>query len=218
MKKVMIGAALVATALAGCSQPLSNTKKGSLLGTGAGAATGALLGQVIGRDTESTLIGAGAGAVVGGISGALIGDYMDKQEEAMRRELGGADGVSISRDQNDLGVNFKGDLLFDVNSATVRGSAADELRKFAKVVNQYPQTMIYVAGHTDSTGTADVNQRLSERRAASVKQILVGQGVDSSRVSTAGYGELKPVGDNKTDGGRAKNRRVDITIKPVEKK
>jgi outer membrane protein OmpA-like peptidoglycan-associated protein len=185
-----------------------------MIGTGAGAATGAALGQAIGRDTASTLIGAGIGAAVGGLSGGLIGNYMDKQEAALRQEFSAVEGASIQRDLDTLAVNFKSDLLFDVNSSSVKGGAFDELARVARVVNQYPQTTLLVAGHTDSTGKADYNQKLSERRAEEVKTALVGQGVAASRITTIGYGAAKPIADNHTESGRAMNRRVNIYIKP----
>ncbi|HEY6007595.1 MAG TPA: OmpA family protein [Geobacteraceae bacterium] len=195
---------------------MSKTQKGALIGTGTGAAVGALAGQAIGRDTTSTLIGAAAGAAAGGISGGLIGNYMDKQEAAMREQMAATEGVSIKRTQDNLDVNFKSDLLFDSNSFVLKGGAMDDLGKFAKVLTDYPQTTIVVTGHTDSTGSAEHNQRLSEKRAEAVKNVLVSEGVEPARVTTVGLGEGKPVADNKTEAGRAKNRRVDITIKPIK--
>ncbi len=214
MKRVCCGGLLVVALLAGCAEPMTRTQKGAMVGTGAGAAAGAALGQAIGRDTASTLIGAGIGAAVGGLSGGLVGNYMDKQEAAMRQEFSAVEGASVQRDLDTLAVNFKSDLLFDVNSSTVKGGAIDELARVARVVNQYPQTTLSVAGHTDSTGRADYNQKLSERRAEAVKNILVGQGVAAARIATIGYGADKPIGDNHTESGRAMNRRVNIYIKP----
>jgi len=214
MKRIMCGVLLMAVTLAGCAEPLSRTQKGSLIGTGAGAAAGAALGQAIGRDTSSTLIGAGIGAAVGGLSGGLIGNYMDKQEAALQQEFSAVEGASVQRNLDTLAVNFKSDLLFDVNSSAVKAGAFDELARVARVVNQYPQTTLTVAGHTDSTGKADYNQKLSERRAEAVKNALVGQGVAAARINTIGYGASKPIGDNHTESGKAMNRRVNIYIKP----
>lgn len=214
MKRIMCGVLLMAVTLAGCAEPLSRTQKGSLIGTGAGAAAGAALGQAIGRDTSSTLIGAGIGAAVGGLSGGLVGNYMDKQEAALQQEFSAVEGASVQRNLDTLAVNFKSDLLFDVNSSAVKAGAFDELARVARVVNQYPQTTLTVAGHTDSTGKADYNQKLSERRAEAVKNALVGQGVAAARINTIGYGAAKPIGDNHTESGKAMNRRVNIYIKP----
>lgn len=200
--------------LAGCAQPMTKTQKGAAIGTGAGAAAGAVLGQAIGRDTGSTLIGAAVGAAVGGVTGGFIGNYMDKQEEAMRQTLSNVEGANVQRNLDTLAVTFKSDILFAVNSSTLKGGAFDEISRVAKVLNQYPETRMTVAGYTDSTGAEELNQKLSEKRAESVKNALVGEGVNPARITTVGYGENKPVADNNTEAGRQLNRRVTIFITP----
>lgn len=200
--------------LAGCAQPMTKTQKGAAIGTGAGAAAGAVLGQAIGRDTGSTLIGAAVGAAVGGVTGGFIGNYMDKQEEAMRQTLSNVEGANVQRNLDTLAVTFKSDILFAVNSSTLKGGAFDEISRVAKVLNQYPETRMTVAGYTDSTGSEELNQKLSEKRAESVKNALVGEGVNPARITTVGYGENKPVADNNTEAGRQLNRRVTIFITP----
>lgn len=200
--------------LAGCAQPMTKTQKGAAIGTGAGAAAGAALGQAIGRDTGSTLIGAAVGAAVGGVTGGFIGNYMDKQEEAMRQTLSNVEGANVQRNLDTLAVTFKSDILFGVNSSTLKGGAFDEISRVAKVLNQYPETRMTVAGYTDSTGSEELNQKLSEKRAESVKNALVGEGVNPARITTVGYGENKPVADNDTEAGRQLNRRVTIFITP----
>lgn len=205
-----------AALLAGCSEPMSKTQKGAIIGSLAGAAAGAVVGQATGKDTRATLTGAAIGAAAGGLTGAGIGRYMDKQEEAMRQELARAEGVSVQREMNNLAVTFRSDMLFDVNSAALKPAFRDELGRVAGVVNDYPQTTLVVAGHTDSSGAADYNLKLSELRAGSVRQALVDAGVAPGRIETIGYGETMPVADNGSESGRAMNRRVNITIKPVE--
>jgi outer membrane protein OmpA-like peptidoglycan-associated protein len=207
---------MTAVTLAGCAEPMTRTEKGALIGTGAGAATGAVLGQAIGRDTGSTLIGAAVGAAVGGVAGGMIGNYMDKQEQAMRQELANVESASIRREQNVLAVTFKSDILFGVDSAALKAGAYDELSRVARVLNQYPQTNITIAGYTDSTGSEAHNQQLSERRAANVKNALVGEGVNPTRMTALGYGETRPVADNATAEGRQMNRRVTILIVPQQ--
>ncbi len=207
---------LAMAALAGCAQPMTKTEKGALIGTGAGAATGAVLGQAIGRDTTSTLLGAAAGAAVGGLTGGLIGNYMDKQEQAMRQELANIEGANVKRNQDMLTVTFKSDILFGVDSASLKPGAFDEISRVARVLNQYPQTNITIAGHTDSSGSAEHNRQLSERRAANVKNALVGEGVNPARMTAIGYGASKPVADNSTAEGRQMNRRVTILITPQQ--
>jgi outer membrane protein OmpA-like peptidoglycan-associated protein len=214
MKKTLIMTVAAALALTGCAE-MNQTQKGALIGTGTGAAVGALAGQAIGGNTKGTLIGAAVGAAAGGLTGGLIGNYMDKQEAAMRQQMAASQGVTVKRNQDNLDVNFKSDLLFDTNSFMLKPGAMDDLAKFAKVLNDYPQTNIIVTGHTDNRGSAEHNQKLSEERAEAVKNVLVSEAVEPSRITTVGLGASKPIADNGTEAGRAKNRRVDITIKPI---
>ncbi len=200
--------------LAGCTAPQTKTGKGAAIGTGIGAVAGAGLGQAIGRDTQGTLIGAGIGAVVGGLAGGAIGRYMDNQEAAMRQQLAGVEGANIQRNADLLAVTFKSDLLFDTNSAILKAGAFDEISRVAKVLQQYPETNIRIAGFTDSTGTEVYNQQLSERRAEAVQNALAAQGVNPGRMVATGYGESQPVANNANEAGRQMNRRVTITIMP----
>jgi outer membrane protein OmpA-like peptidoglycan-associated protein len=214
MKRTLVIFIAVALAAAGCAQPMTKTQKGAATGTAVGALVGAGLGQAIGRDTKGTMIGAGIGAVAGGLAGGAIGRYMDNQEATMRQQLAGVEGASIQRNADLLAVTFKSDVLFDTNSAALKAGSYDEMNRVAQVLNQYPETTILIAGHTDSTGTDTYNQQLSERRAAAVKNALTGQGVNPARMSAIGYGESKPIADNNTESGRQINRRVEITIAP----
>jgi outer membrane protein OmpA-like peptidoglycan-associated protein len=214
MKKTLVICLAVALTAAGCAQPMTKTQKGAAIGTGVGAAAGAGLGQAIGGDTKGTLIGAGIGAVVGGLAGGGIGRYMDNQEATMRQQLAGVEGANIQRNADLLAVTFKSDVLFDTGSAALKAGSYDEMTRVAQVLNQYPETTIMIAGHTDSTGSETQNQQLSERRAMAVKNALSGQGVDPARMSAVGYGESKPIADNNTESGRQTNRRVAITIAP----
>jgi outer membrane protein OmpA-like peptidoglycan-associated protein len=217
MKRTALCALTIAMAtITGCSQPMTRTQKGAAVGTGVGAAVGAGLGQAIGRDTESTLIGAAAGALAGGLTGGAIGNYMDKQEAAMRQAVANVEGASIQRDQNVLAVTFKSDILFPLNSTVLLPGANDEITRVAQVLTQYPATTITIAGHTDSSGSDAYNQELSERRATAVKNALAARGVAPARMTAVGFGESKPVADNTTDAGRSLNRRVEITIVPQQ--
>jgi outer membrane protein OmpA-like peptidoglycan-associated protein len=102
---------------------------------------------------------------------------------------------------------------FDTNKSTIRKADHDELEKALHFVEKYPGCRISVEGHTDSTGSHAHNQALSERRAAAVKKYLLDHGVTSEdRIVSVGYGETRPIADNKTEKGRAKNRRVEIVI------
>lgn len=214
MRQAVVIAGIVALVLAGCSQQASRTQKGAGYGAGAGAAAGAAIGQAAGGDTESTLLGAGIGAAVGAGTGAAIGNYMDKQEQAMRNALASVEGVKITRDGNILFVTFRSDNQFDVESFSLRPSAQQDIATMADILKNYEKTKILVAGHTDSSGSEEFNQKLSERRANAVKNIMVAKGVAPARINTVGFGESQPIADNSTSPGRQLNRRVEIKITP----
>jgi outer membrane protein OmpA-like peptidoglycan-associated protein len=110
-----------------------------------------------------------------------------------------------------LVVNI-GDVLFDTGKYTLRSPAREALAKLSGIVQAYPGLKLQVEGHTDSTGSAAFNQKLSEQRAATVRDYLVQQGVDLHSVTAAGLGEAMPIADNGTAAGRQKNRRVEIIV------
>ncbi len=193
--------------LSACAEPMSNAQKGALIG----AASGALLGQAVGKDTKGTLIGAGVGAAAGG----GIGYYMDRQEQAMRNALASVEGVNIVRQGDVLFVTFRSDNQFDVGSFMLRGTAQNDVARMAAILAEYNKTKVVVTGHTDSTGSESTNQTLSERRAEAVRNIMLANGVASGRITTVGFGESQPIADNSTNSGRQINRRVEIKITPT---
>lgn len=202
------------TALSGCAGMETKTGQGAAVGAGVGAAAGAGVGYAVGKDAKGALIGAAIGAAAGGLTGAAVGNYMDKQEQAMREALAQSEAASVRRETDVLSVTFKGDVSFGVDSAVLKPGAQQEIARVAQVLNQYPQTTILVAGHTDSTGAEEYNQKLSERRAEAVKNALVGRGVAPDRITIVGQGESMPIADNGTPEGRQMNRRVEIRIQP----
>lgn len=209
---IMLCAAFV---LGGCAEPLNRTQKGAGIGAASGALAGALIGQAAGRDTKATLIGAGIGAAVGAGTGGGIGYYMDQQEQAMRDALASVEGVNIERDGDLLYVTFRSDNQFEVGSFALRPSAQQDVVRMAYVLNKYNKTSILIAGHTDSTGSEESNQLLSERRAGAVQNILVANGVPAARIVSVGFGESAPVADNASAYGRQLNRRVTFKITPL---
>jgi outer membrane protein OmpA-like peptidoglycan-associated protein len=214
LKKFLTLLIVVSFLAVGCAAPQNNQEKGTRYGAAGGAVAGALLGQAIGGNTTSTLIGVGVGALAGGVIGNQVGKNMDEQEAAMRRELAAVDAANIQRTADVLAVTFKSDYLFAVGSANLNAGAFNEISRVSRVLNQYPDTSIQIAGHTDSTGSEQTNQVLSETRADNVKNALVGQGVHPNRITTLGFGESSPIADNSNEGGRQLNRRVVITIQP----
>lgn len=188
----------------------SNATRGALIG----AATGAVVGLVSGDDAverkKRALIGAGVGALAGG----SIGYYMDRQEEKLRAELEGT-GVSVTRIGDNITLNMPGNVTFATDSSDLSPAFFEVLDSVSTVLKEFDQTVVEVAGHTDSTGTETYNQDLSERRASSVSQYLQARKISNERLITVGMGELRPVAENGTVGGRQANRRVEITMVPV---
>lgn len=185
------------------------TAIGALAGAAVGAGAGAL---IAGRGHRGT--GALVGGALGAATGGVIGNYMDRQAAEMKRKLPDA---AVAREGDKLYVALPSGILFDVDKDVVKPEARQSLAKAAEVLVKYPDTYVTVEGHTDSTGSAAHNQALSERRAKRVADILAGDGVPASRLSTKGYGATDPVGDNATPEGRQSNRRVQLEIRPNEK-
>lgn len=200
---------LLLISLASCAG-VTHTERKTKTGVLVGSAGGAILGQVIGGDTESTLLGAGIGAVLGGLAGHQIGAYMDRQEQALREAMASSEAVNIERTRDVLTATFKSDVFFDFDSAALKPGAYSEISRVANVLNQYPRTTIRVEGHTDATGPAAYNMELSRRRAEAVRNALLQRGVDPRRIQTVGFGESQPVSSDP-----AANRRVSIVITPI---
>lgn len=213
----ILGTALAALLLlpAGCAtNPDGTTEyKRTAIGALAGAAVGAGAGALIGGKKR-----AGRGALIGGVTGAVvggaIGNYMDRQAAEMKRRIPDA---AVERQGDKLYVALPSGILFDVDRDQVRPDARQSLAAAADVLVRYPDTYVTVEGHTDSTGSHDYNQSLSERRAMRVRDVLADNGVPYERLSVRGYGETDPIADNATPEGRQANRRVQLEIRPNEK-
>jgi outer membrane protein OmpA-like peptidoglycan-associated protein len=139
---------------------------------------------------------------------------MDRQEAELRKELERT-GVSVHRDGDHITLNMPGNITFKTDSADLNAGFFDVLNSVGKVVNEFEQTVIEVAGHTDSTGTGEYNQQLSERRANTVAAYLKTRSVRGDRIITVGAGETHPVATNDTPDGRQRNRRVELTLVPL---
>lgn len=176
-------------------------------GTG-GAGLGYLLGSVIGGKT-ARIVGAG----IGGVAGGVVGYQMDKQIKELKEQTAGS-GIDVSQQGDGILLNLP-DVTFGVDSTVISPSFQASLDKVAQSMVQYPNSLIDVYGHTDSTGSAAYNMDLSKRRADAVGRYLIGRGVSSTRIQTQGMGKDYPVADNTTAEGRALNRRVEVKITPV---
>jgi outer membrane protein OmpA-like peptidoglycan-associated protein len=207
-----IVACAIALIIAGCAanDPHRRAKTGAAIGGVAGAVTGAILGD--GK-------GAVVGGAVGAMSGAAIGDYMDKQQKAFDEALAEEqrqNEIEIERMKDEsLKLSLNNEVSFDFGKADIKPAFEPSLAKLTDVLQKYNRTTVRVVGHTDSIGSEESNQRLSERRAQAVTSYLASHGIPSSRLSSEGRGEREPRDTNDTEAGRALNRRVEIYVKPI---
>jgi len=193
----------------------SKTTK-TAIGAATGASIAAVVAYIANKDEDSNtrnkrILAAGAG---GAAIGGGIGFYMDAQEAKLRKQLRDS-GVSIQRDGDKINLIMPGNIIFATNSANINRNFTDVLNSVALVLEEYNQTLIVVSGHTDSSGSAQYNQKLSEERANGVAQYLRGQKILSDRFEIVGFGEEQPVANNNSAGGRELNRRVEITLLPI---
>jgi outer membrane protein OmpA-like peptidoglycan-associated protein len=216
--RALIAGLAASLLVAGChtTDPYTGERRVSKTakGAGIGAAVGAVAGMLTGPDSrahrKNALIAAGVGALAGG----AVGQYMDRQEARLRAQLEGT-GVSVTRNGNNITLNMPGNVTFKTDSADLRPDFFDVLNSVSLVLKEYDKTILEVAGHTDSTGSEEHNQALSERRAASVAQYLTSQGVNPQRILTVGAGQSRPIASNDTPEGRQANRRVELSLEPI---
>ncbi len=184
---------------------MKKTTKGGLIGAGSGAVIGGLIGNKLGN----TAAGAIVGAAVGGATGAVIGRRMDKQAEELEKSM---EGATVERVGEAIRVNFDSGILFPVNSAELSPNAKRDVEKLARTLKDYDGTNVIIEGHTDNSGSYELNQKLSERRAEAVAAYARSLGVPSARLQAKGYSFDQPIAENTTVEGRQKNRRVEIII------
>ncbi|HUP50770.1 MAG TPA: OmpA family protein [Thermoanaerobaculia bacterium] len=207
---VLILVVVFAFGCASTNDDPNRTAQGAAVGAGAGAVAGA----VIGNQSGNPRTGAAVGAVVGGAIGAVVGRRMDQQE----RELRQIQGVDVSRpSEGEIEVRLTSDILFDFDSESLRPQSRQTLNDLADTMRRYSDiNYVEVEGHTDSIGADSYNLDLSRRRATSVRDYLVAQGIPSNSIVARGYGETQPKGTNQTAEGRQLNRRVEIHIRARE--
>ena len=203
----IIASCMLALSLVGCTGFEAGNGGYTTAGGAGGAAVGALAGQIIGKDTKGTLIG----AAVGSLLGMGWGAYKDNQARELRAALKGTQ-AEVRNDGNALVVNLPGGVTF----ANISSGFYSALNGVAQTLVRYPETRIQVNGYTDSTGGDAHNQELSQRRANSVAQYLISQGVSSNRIVANGFGSSNPIASNATPEGRQANRRVEVRILPAQ--
>jgi len=209
MRKISTAIAAAAILLAACADPntgqgMSDTTKNTLIGTGIGAAAGALIG------------GNSKGALIGGAVGAAGGygwsKYMENKKAEMQRATMGSGVNVVQTPDNQLKLEVPSDISFAVGRADINPRLRPILDQFASGLGGQANTEVRIVGHTDNTGGDALNDKLSLDRAQSVKNYIVTRGVRADAVQVAGRGEREPVADNGTEAGRAKNRRVEIFL------
>ena len=224
---VAVVAAVTSIVLASCAGPPTKREAGALTGAGLGAAAGAIIGSATGHAAE----GAAIGGALGGVSGAVVGDQLEAQDQALdaqERELARnrqlidelkRKNLEARETKRGVVVNLP-DILFEFNKSSVTSEARGKIRDIAEILEgkRVKARSVSVEGHTDSIGSEEYNQRLSERRAEAVMNSLEGDGVSTSRVRARGFGKKYPIAPNQNSdgsdnpGGRAKNRRVEVII------
>ena len=195
--------------------PYTGEKESTKATTGAvfGAIAGALVGAAASSKKDrqkAALIGAGVGAVAGG----SVGHYMDRQEDKLRSQLRDS-GVSVTRDGDNIILNMPSNITFDTDSYRLNPQFYSTLDSVVLVLNEFRSTLITVSGHTDSTGSTEYNQQLSEKRSLAVANYLINKGVQQQRLAAVGRGEMQPIAANNTAQGRAMNRRVELKLEPI---
>lgn len=206
----MVGLITVVAALfaSSCASDQKNTAKGA----GIGAVAGGLAGAIIGHQSGNREQGALLGAALGGGLGAVVGNRMDKQAKELEKI------AETKRTEQGLVAKLKSDILFDSGKAELKAGAISNIAQMGQIMKKYPENVLTIKGHTDSTGSNTINNSLSQKRAEAVKAQLIANGIPVNTISTQGLGSSQPVADNKSNEGRQQNRRVEIEVTVDESK
>lgn len=208
MKKTLLLCTVCALLVSACTTPGKRTA----IGAAGGAAVGAAAGAIISHSTGGK---SGTGAIIGGLAGlaagGALGNYYDKQA----KELAAI--AEVVKSDNGIQVFLKNDILFDIGSSELSAASMQTLTDLNRVLKKYPKNRIVVQGYTDSTGSDEFNKKLSAQRAQSVYNFLVGSGLKTLSITYVGFGKANPIASNDTEEGRAKNRRVVLSITANEK-
>lgn len=213
-KKFSLMAIVAALALSACAtDPVTGQvdRNNTVLGALGGAATCGIVGAL----THGSK-GARNSALACGAIGAGVGAYMDHQERQLRQSLANTQ-VEVNRVGDEIRLVMPESITFATGSYQLNNSAATSLNSVGSVLAQYTDTTISIVGHTDNTGSDAINEPLSRNRASAVANYLVSRNVAANRITTSGAGSRQPVASNNTAAGRAENRRVEITVNPIQR-
>lgn len=213
--KITALAAASSLMLAGCvTDPVTGERRvnQSVYTGAAGAGLGAALGAVLGGSNNRTEVLVGTG--IGAVAGTAVGVYLENQRKKLEEATEGT-GIEVENTGEALLLNMPGEITFGTDSSMIQPEFRPTLNEIANVLNEYESSFVDVYGHTDSDGSDQYNQQLSERRAQSVADYLISRGVVRQRIATRGFGESQPVASNATASGKAQNRRVEIKIVPI---
>jgi outer membrane protein OmpA-like peptidoglycan-associated protein len=217
---MVAGIAMICTSC-NTTKKMSKQDKGVAIGSSGGAVLGGIIGNNVGKKSN-TALGAIIGAVIGGVAGGVIGNKMDKQAEEIKAEIPGAE---VSRVGEGINVTFseknpdgsKAGVYFGSELYNINANSKLALDKLTKIFTDYPETNILLEGHTDNAGASAYNETLSKNRANAVGSYLKSAGIASSRLTIKWYGELQPKIDNSTSENMAENRRVEFAITANDK-
>jgi outer membrane protein OmpA-like peptidoglycan-associated protein len=225
MKQYLVLPLVVAMAIGGCASNGEKGGDGEQSSSGehnraiAGAVVGGIVGGVLANNTGKRSRGkTAAGVVLGAAAGGAIGHSMDKKEKKLRKIAAERDAkaMEVERVSEDLlRVRVASEASFDVSRDDIKPEFKPTLNDVAGVLSDDPNLRIRIVGHTDSRGSTDYNQRLSERRARATADYLISRQVDASQIASEGRGESEPRADNMTAEGRAQNRRVEIYVQQM---
>ncbi|SPB18721.1 ompA family protein [Caballeronia novacaledonica] len=197
--------AVAGALVAGCA---SQQGTDTAVGTGVGAATGAGIGAIF---------GGGKGAAIGAATGAAVGGITGYNWQSIKNKISGdskGTGTQVTEQQDgSLKVNIPNSISFDTNSYAIKPSFDPVLNSVTQTMQQHPELVASVVGHTDNTGQPAYNQTLSQNRAQSVASYVATHGVPAQRLTASGMGQNQPIADNSTEAGRAQNRRVEIYLR-----
>lgn len=196
----------------GCGLQATTETNKTLSGAAIGAGAGALLGAVAGHGKVKSVAG---GAAIGGLLGAGVGAYMDQQQDVLKRELAGS-GINVARSGDNIILTLPEGLLFASGKSALSSQSRQGLDRLVGPLLKFDKTAVTVCGHTDNVGSHDLNARLSTERARAVSDYLVQKGVPAQRLTAIGMADEQAVADNRTQPGRAANRRVEVVLRPLQ--